>query len=224
MASGQRKEWVLAAPAAALFSARRLQGVAPGGGPWLPILLDPANTRFILRAEAESDPAWKQIIPYVILRCGSGANTAVFCYQRGAGGGEARLRALGSIGLGGHINPADEGLFSAAGREAYAAAVQRELEEEVELGAAVRRRRVCGVLNDDSTPVGQVHVGVVHLWDLAAPAVRPRERQIAAAGFRPLAELRRAGGEGLETWSQLCLAAWEELAAAAEAAPEDAGA
>ncbi|MGH9535518.1 MAG: hypothetical protein ACRD2E_11745 [Terriglobales bacterium] len=216
MDRGHRKEWVLAARTEALFGGRPLQGVAAGGGAWLACLLDPAHTRFVRRAEAEEDPSWKQVIPYVILHCGAGADTKVFCYSRGAGSGEARLRALRSIGLGGHINPADEGLFQGAA-QAYGAAVERELAEEVEIAAPVMRRRICGVLNDDSTPVGRVHVGVIHLWDLAAPRVRPRERQIAAAGFRDLAALRRDGAAGFETWSQLCLASWEALQAAAPA-------
>lgn len=215
-------EWVLAAPAAGLLAGRPLQGVAAGGAAWLAFLLAPANTRFLPRAPAEQDPGWKQIIPYVILRAGREGASEVFCYRRGATGGEARLRALRSVGLGGHINPGDEGLFAAAGWAAYRAAVERELGEEVEIGAPVLQRRIVGVLNDDTSAVGRVHVGIIEIWDLAAPRVCPRERKIADPGFRSLALLRqeaetlgREGPDagGWESWSRFCLAAWEELAA-----------
>lgn len=213
MARSKGQEWVLGAPAG-LFADRPLQGIAAGGEAWLEFLLDPGNTRFLPRAEAEQDTAWKQIIPYVILQAGEGPATRVFCYQRGAGGGEARLRALRSIGVGGHINPGDEGLFAPAGWDAYRAAVAREVAEEVAIAAPVLRRRIVGVLNDDSVAVGRVHAGIVEIWELAAPQVQPRESQIAASGFQSLAALRADAGH-LESWSRICLEAWDALAGTA---------
>ena len=66
--------------------------------------------------------------------------------------------------------------------------------------------RCVGLINDDETPVGQVHLGVVHLFDVEEPAVRPRETEILECGFVPVEELL-ADMSGFETWSQICLRA-----------------
>ena len=89
--------------------------------------------------------------------------------------------------------------------ETYWEAMQRELAEEVTIRTEYSQRCV-GLINDDSTPVGQVHLGVVHLFDLSEPAVEPRERSLLRAGFVPVEQVRR-DRQKLETWSQFCLEA-----------------
>ena len=104
----------------------------------------------------------------------------MFCYTRGKSQGEARLHRLRSLGVGGHVAEAD-----ADGRatlDAYEMALSRELDEEVEIQSDGAIRRV-GLINDDSNPVGQVHLGVVHLYELERPAVAPREDGLAEAEF-----------------------------------------
>jgi predicted NUDIX family phosphoesterase len=106
--------------------------------------------------------------------------------------------------VGGHVAESD-----AEGRrsfEAYEMAMRRELDEEVELGSPGQMRLV-GLINDDSTPVGSVHLGVVHLLELDRPEVRPREEGIAEPGFVPISDLAALRGE-FETWSQICLDAF----------------
>ncbi|MGH9485912.1 MAG: hypothetical protein ACRD1F_12730, partial [Terriglobales bacterium] len=122
-----------------------------------------------------------------------------------------RLRALHSVGLGGHIRHSDDSLFAAPGWPAYQAALQRELDEEVEISAPIVDRRLVGLINDDATDVGRVHIGLVHLFELAAPQVRARESKIAGAGFAPVAALRGPAAPEMETWSAFCLAGWERL-------------
>jgi predicted NUDIX family phosphoesterase len=176
---------------------RRLGGVhglRPATADELARLLDPAHLSFRPRADVETDPSFKQLIPYVVLRWLG----RLFHYRRGSAGTEARLRALRSVGVGGHVNPAD-----AAGGDVYRAGLLRELAEEVELRTAYTERCL-GLIHDDRTPVGRVHVGVVHLFDLAEPAVTPREEGLTETGFAPLGELRQQGGE-FETWSQFVL-------------------
>src|SRR5207302_9579435 len=137
-------------------------------------LLTLGRAEFRPRSEMESDPSFKQVIPYVVFRCGD----SVFCYTRGSSQGETRLHRLRSLGVGGHVDEAD-----ADGRatlDAYEAALRRELDEEVEIGCDGAIRRV-GLINDDSNPVGQVHLGVVHRYDLQRPAVVPREDGLAGA-------------------------------------------
>jgi predicted NUDIX family phosphoesterase len=120
-------------------------------------LLDPARFQFRPRSEVETDPAFKQLIPYVVLKCGGD----LFHYRRGAAGTEARLRALRSVGIGGHISEED----AAGGGDPYRTGMLRELAEEVEIGCG-RAERLLGFINDDRTPVGSVHLGVVHLFEL----------------------------------------------------------
>jgi predicted NUDIX family phosphoesterase len=187
-------ERILALPTSHLHRLGSFQGLTLDVGRYLPALLDPAELKFVPRGPAEEDPSLKQLIPYVILR----HRGLVFHYAR-AGGGEARLRSKRSIGLGGHINDLD-GL---AGESAYQAGFLRELAEEAEV-APGWTGRVLGLINDDSTPVGQVHLGIVHLVELASPQVRLLEAALTPGGFAHPAELRKKKGE-FETWSQLLL-------------------
>ena len=158
--------------------------------------------RFMPRSRAEDDPNFKQLIPYVVLR----HRGRIFRYRRGSKGTEARLHALRSIGVGGHINPADGKDFDGL----YHAAMLRELREEVELPPGAPRLEPLGLINDDSVPVGRVHLGVVHVLELTTPDVRSRESALAEAGFSSLSELL-ADRDGFETWSRFVL---DELAAA----------
>lgn len=164
--------------------------------PLAAMLLDPAHFQFRPRRDVETDPEFKQLIPYVVLRAGA----ALFHYRRGSSGTETRLAALRSVGIGGHISEAD----AADGSDPYRTGMLRELSEEVAIGGGWRESFL-GFINDDRTPVGQVHLGVVHLFELESPAVRPREAALSDAGFAPLSELA-AASEQFETWSQFVLA------------------
>ena len=201
-------ELVMAVRTEELFRAGYFQGLQAGGDAWLKWIFEPQRSRFLPRAEAENDPRWKQVIPYVMLSCGD----AVFTYRRGRRSSETRLRELHSVGLGGHIRHSDESMFAAPGWEAYRAGLERELAEEVEVGAAVTEDRLVGLINDDSSEVGRVHIGLVHLRRVGAPAVRARETKIAGGRFVPVAELA-GSGSAFESWSELCLLNWERLQA-----------
>jgi predicted NUDIX family phosphoesterase len=123
----------------------------------------------------------------------------VFAYTRGKKATETRLQALRSIGVGGHISVDDAGLFESPYREA----MFREVAEEVHLDSAYEERCI-GLINDDSTPVGQVHLGIVHVFELTEPKVKRREQALTQTGFMPLTELRERREE-FETWSQFLL-------------------
>ncbi len=169
----------------------------------LPLLHSPEVT-YLPRSEMEEDPGYKQLIPYVVFQHRDAAgNVSVFQYTRGTGQGEGRLHRLRSIGVGGHISTLDA--ESASSSDVYDAGMQRELEEEVEIDTPFEATCV-GLINDDQTPVGRVHLGVVHLFDVEQPHVRPREDEILAAGFRPVEELVREL-EQFETWSQIAIRA-----------------
>lgn len=162
----------------------------------------PGVPRFISRSKAEFDPSYKQLIPYVIMTCGGKYLT----YVRGKRAGETRLVAKRSIGIGGHINPvdADNSTLFAYLYENYLNAVEREVAEEVSIETKYKDK-VVALLNDDSNEVGQVHLGIVHLWTLDEPKVNRREQMITQMAFMTPAELHRLR-DSMETWSQLCLA------------------
>jgi predicted NUDIX family phosphoesterase len=165
---------------------------------YIPRILETGNTVTVPRSAAEHDPTFKQIIPYVLIHKGD----TLLHYVRGKRSGEKRLVALGSIGIGGHINYDDRSLFQ-TGLESYEDALQRELHEELRMDGHFRTR-IVGLINDDSTPVGQVHFGVVHLCELADENVSKGEACITDLRFLTVPELLERR-EQLENWSQLCL-------------------
>ena len=164
---------------------------------YLSALLSRGNNFFLPRSQAENDPSHKQIIPYVIIAHGD----KVLHYVRGKKAGEQRLVAKGSIGIGGHMNDTDESLF-AFDESAYRAGVEREVNEEITISSPFEDR-IVALLNDDTTEVGRVHLGIVHIFRLAEPKVEKREAMITNLSFLTREELvsRR---DTLETWSQLC--------------------
>ena len=202
-------ERVLIVPAAELDALGRFQGFCPDADRYLAHLLAPGLGSFRPRREVEDDPQFKQLIPYVVFRSGD----QVFTYARGKAGTEARLRALRSLGVGGHV--AEEDAEGRATLEAYEAALHRELAEEVTLGAPGLLTTV-GLINDDSNPVGQVHLGVVHLYDLDQPLVESREAALADAHFLSITDLI-AHRDQFETWSQIVIDAVLNGAAATTA-------
>jgi predicted NUDIX family phosphoesterase len=177
-------------------------------GRYLPALLARENNFFAPRSSAETDPTLKQIIPYTLLV----HEDRVLHYVRGKKAGEQRLVAKGSIGIGGHINDHDEGLF-AMDRAAYEAAVRREVGEELRVGAFYTDHAVA-LLNDDSNEVGRVHLGVVHVFHLSSADVQKGEAMITELQF-----LDRAGlavhRERMESWSQICFDHLDQVLAAA---------
>src|SRR5207302_5966056 len=144
---------------------------------YLDALLSRGNNFFLPRAQAENDPTHKQIVPYAILAF----KDKVLYYVRGKKAGEQRLVAKGSIGIGGHMNESDESLF-AWDEKAYRAGVEREVKEEIKNDPKFEGR-IVALLNDDTTEVGQVHLGIVHVFKLAQPKVEKREAMITNLAF-----------------------------------------
>ncbi len=191
---------MLVVPGAELDRLGRFQGFSGEAERYLHALLVPERAQFRPRSEIEDDPSFKQIIPYVVFRSGD----MVFCYTRGSTQGETRLHRLRSLGVGGHVAEAD-----ADGRptlDAYEIALRRELDEEVAVNSNGWIRRV-GLINDDATPVGRVHLGVVHLYDLEHPDVEPREAGLAEAEFVRLDDIYNQR-DRFETWSRICIDAF----------------
>jgi predicted NUDIX family phosphoesterase len=191
-------ELVLTFPRQLLDEIGPFQGVCTELDAYIPRILEARHTRYIPRSQAEQDPSFKQIIPYVLVRRGQ----TLLHYVRGKASGEKRLVSMGSIGIGGHINHRDEDLFG-TGLDYYEEAVQRELHEELLIDAALTTR-IVALINDDSTPVGQVHFGVVHVCELGDQHVSRGEPCITDLRFLTLEQLRERR-DAMETWSQLSL-------------------
>ena len=165
---------------------------------YLPVILEPKNNSFMPRAKAETDFNFKQVIPYVVITDGQN----ILHYVRGKKGGEQRLVSKGSIGIGGHINDEDHTLF-AFGLQAFQDAVKREVCEELSVAGDFNARPV-GLINDDSTEVGRVHFGIVHVLFCKPGQVKKKEQVITQVEFIPVEELK-AKRDMMETWSQFCL-------------------
>ena len=167
----------------------------------------PGVLRFIPRSQAEPNPAYKQLIPYVIMA----HDGKYLTYVRGKRAGETRLLGNRSIGIGGHINPVDNDapLFDMDFQNAYFAAVEREVAEEVSVKTA-HTDRIVALLNDESNDVGSVHLGIVHCWTLDSADVTKREQMITQMAFMTPAELHQVR-DTMETWSQLCLDSLDKM-------------
>ena len=194
-------EHILVVPTVEFHRLGYFQGFSAEIPRYLPQLLEPANVSYRPRPEMEKDPSFKQLIPYVIFRHQRPDGTiTLFCYTRGKGQGESRLHAKRSIGIGGHISADD-----ASCQNPYEEGMRRELLEEVHIDTQYDGRLV-GLINDDLTEVGKVHLGLVHIFDVAEPNVQPKEADICDTGFVPVAELL-ADTSRFESWSQICLQA-----------------
>lgn len=144
------------------------------------------------RSLMEADETWKQVIPYPVLRNGA----EWFLMRRTRAGGDARLHDRWSIGVGGHVNPGD-------GAEAgdLSGALRREWLEELVVDF-VPAFRLVGALNDDTTPVGRVHLGVVYEADAVGRPVAIRETEKLTGRFEPTARVAEVADD-LETWSRI---------------------
>ena len=188
-------EHVLVIPTNVFHEVGHFQGFCDDTDRYLDVILDPVYASYRPRPEMEDDPSFKQLIPYCIFQC----NDQVFGYRRGTDQGESRLHAKRSVGVGGHVSTLD---LDGDGTP-YTEGMKREIEEEIHLQANWTESCI-GLINDDETAVGKVHLGIVHVFELDKPKVAPREKSMIDAGFSPPEQLVRDLDE-FETWSQICL-------------------
>ncbi|MFL5770784.1 MAG: hypothetical protein ACJ765_11970 [Chloroflexota bacterium] len=149
------------------------------------------EARFAPRATMEEDPSFKQVIPYLVLRDGE----RYFLMRRTRAGADARLHDRWSIGVGGHLNPGDGDLLGG---------LRREWDEEL-AADFVPEFRIVGLLNDDTTSVGRVHLGAVYVADAAGRPVEIRETEKLSGEFASR-ETVAAVTDAMETWSALVFA------------------
>jgi predicted NUDIX family phosphoesterase len=169
----------------------------PGGLDWRGVRALPhtplleaisAHGTYRRRGNAEDDPSWKQVIPYLALRDGGD----IFLMRRTRAGGDVRLHDRYSIGVGGHVNPQDGGVLGGLGRE-WAEEMAANFEPDFQ---------PVGLLNDDDNAVGAVHLGLVFSADAKGRPVEVRETEKLEGNFVPLADVGDVV-DLLETWSAL---------------------
>ena len=196
-------EHVLVVPTQLFHDIGYVQGFTHDVDKYLDRLLDSTKTSYRPRPEMEEDASFKQLIPYVIFRHTDDDGTVrILHYARGSGGGESRLHAKWSVGIGGHISSTDAETSDA---DPYQSGMKRELDEEVQIDTAYTMKLV-GLINDDDTEVGKVHLGIVHLCDVESMAIQSNEIEIEDTSFLTLSELE-SNLERFETWSQICIRA-----------------
>jgi predicted NUDIX family phosphoesterase len=172
---------------------------------YLPVVTAPSNLQYLNRSDAEHNRRFKQLIPYVLILC----DGKILRYRRGKGGQETRLHGLYSVGIGGHISEKDQELFST-----YREGMRRELMEEVELGEV--KDAAVAVINDDTTDVGYVHFGVVHVVHVPREAVAGRRSGIVGPEFVAIDGAVK-DMTGYESWSRFCLEHLDSLLSKAAA-------
>jgi predicted NUDIX family phosphoesterase len=198
------EEKILVVPTELFHQLGYFQGFTAEVTRYLPQLLEGRRLDYRPRSQMEEDPSFKQLIPYALFRwTDADGSVHLFDYLRGSGQGERRLHAKRSVGVGGHISSIDSA--AGASNHVYREGMRRELDEEVILDTSYTES-IVGLINDDQTPVGQVHLGVVHLCDVAAPRIRPREADILDAAFRPVSDILTRLDQ-FETWSQIAVRA-----------------
>lgn len=190
-------ELVLVVPRVSLMGDPGWHGVTADGLQDFEAIVD-RDGQFRPRAEMEVDRTWKQVIPYLVLRDGP----RYFLMRRTKAGGDARLHDRFSIGVGGHLNPGDGDL---------AGGLRREWEEEIEASFEPAFRLI-GLLNDDTTDVGSVHVGAVYVADAEGRPVGIRETDKLSGAFAEPAEAAVVV-DRMETWSALVFEHLERVTA-----------
>jgi|SRR5271163_4756625 len=184
------------------------QGLCLDVEKYLPVVTVPSRLCYLNRSEAENDRRFKQLIPYVLII----SQDRILRYQRGKGGQETRLRGLYSVGIGGHISDQDRGLFSQD--IGYHDAMRREIMEEVAIEEV--NETAVAVINDDSTDVGYVHFGAVHIMRVGSEEVGGRRKGIVNPEFIPIEQAVRQAAD-YESWSRFCLEKLDLLLARAAA-------
>lgn len=195
------QELILAIPTLCIKEIGMFQGFNPNGAAYIDKILEEGKANFTQRGPAEKNPGLKQIIPYCVIVQGG----KIVIYQRGNSGGESRLKSLYSCGIGGHINPIDADENSAFTKDSLKRALLREIFEELELPSQNPKDisfKTAGLINDDSNPVGQVHLGLVEVALIKDGPILPREDAISNLQLVEPSQLIAMRSQ-LETWSQI---------------------
>lgn len=195
------EEYVMVFPTALLIEIGYFQGLSFEPEKYIQTILGQRNCKFVRRKDAEIDPNYKQLIPYVILR----HKDSIFTYRRGKLLSEERLLGGYSIGIGGHISVNDPSLFGIG----YDEGLHREMREEIKIESKYEIKTIA-LVNDDTDEVGKMHFGIIHLAILDNPAIMANQKSINEAKFLSIPELKKNIYK-FENWSKICIGEIEKL-------------
>jgi len=152
---------------------------------------------FRKRSALEEDPSFKQIISYAIIS----HKESCFLFKRSSNQAEKRLHNKLHLGAGGHMNP---GLSDEADSEYLVNELKRELLEEVKLlnGCFIEHIEFIGFINDDSIPVGRVHIGLLFNIRVSNKDVVINETNMMTASWIDNTDLVKYYNE-METWTKI---------------------
>lgn len=155
------------------------------------------NAFFVRRYDAEKNPIFRQVIPYVVLKHGN----TLYAGQRLSGSGEARLVGEMTIGHGGHINRVDAFFGNTISNN-----MSRELSEEFDIYCNAKlNAKYVGFLNAHGDAVSQDHVAVIILVDMSKPTVEVKEKDKLVGRFIDIEELKHTYREQMGLWSKLTI-------------------
>lgn len=171
------------------------QGFIKGNNDVLDMIV--RKSRFLKRSELEEDPSFKQLIPYGIISF----QESFFLFRRTAGQTEKRLSNKLHLGVGGHVNPGRQGEPDA---QHLVSELKRELSEEVIFmdGCGITDIEFIGFINDDTIPVGTVHIGLLYNIRVSGKGLVINETDKMTGLWTDRADFDRHYGE-METWSQI---------------------
>ncbi len=180
-------------------------------GPWRGLRKDSAElwrplakkSVFLKRSAVENDPTYKQLVSYTLFV----SSKRIFVMKRLSTQSEGRLHGLLSVGVGGHLNPVSTIKWPGRRRisdfrELAMVNTMREIREEVALAGAPTIGML-GLLNDDETEVGKVHLGLVSVVHMPSPLLAVRETDKMLGAWVEVSKLHLQGE--FETWSSLLL-------------------
>jgi predicted NUDIX family phosphoesterase len=164
------------------------------------------------RSEVEEDPSFKQVITYSIIQYGHDRSDQLFfSYTRGQSGGEDRLKAKRSLGIGGHVSDSvkDQAKFFVTQHHSKILGwcrteAQREIDEEVIHNCRRPLLRLIGLINDDSNSVGRVHVGLVYAFIVNTPDIFPHDGAIKDGDMLTVQQITNQI-DSYENWSKLII-------------------
>jgi len=154
---------------------------------------------FRKRSELEQDPSFKQIIPYAMIS----NKESLYVFRRISGQTEKRLHNKLHLGVGGHMNPVSS---KETGEQYLVNELKREFFEEVKLfnGCLIEDIEFIGFINDDSIPVGRVHIGLLYNIRITNKNVVINETDKMSAEWIDKRDLPEYYEE-METWSKIAM-------------------
>lgn len=205
-------EYVLCIPSSKLDKAGRFQGFSKDAKVLESLFAD-EDFAYLSRSEVESDESVKQLVTYSIVAYGPNpGNMVFFSYTRGGPGGEDRLKRKLSVGIGGHVSgdqvsfklDPDDPFPDMPWYNRFRCEAMREIDEEISHNSRIPRLNLWGLINDDSDPVGRVHLGLVFVFTCTDPDIGSNDEAVSDGRMLTYGQIM-ANYDRYESWSKIVI-------------------